>query len=229
MPSFHDAFRQKIKDILHDMPLLKSEYTGPSPVIKTVSCLEALKDMPDSSVDTVVTSPPYVNRYDYTRTYALELAYLGYDQSGFSSLRQAMLTATVENCPKGCITTEALDIAGKNKTLQNVLRRLGRQKKDLNNPNIIRMVENYFVEMAVVISELGRIVRHGGNVFMVNDNVRYHGIVVPVDIILSEFAERAGFGCHSIRALPRGKGNSSQQMGRFGRMEVRKCVYRWTR
>lgn len=237
LPSFRNAFKQKINDILSDMPSLKSEYTGIRPVIKTKSCLEALKEMPTGSIDTVVTSPPYANRYDYTRTYALELAYLGYDQSGFSALRQAMLTATVENRPKADLitdvygsarlATEAYRMAGENKKLQNVLRILKRHKKNLNNTNIIRLVENYFVEMAIVISELGRIVRRGGNVFMVNDNVRYHGVGVPVDVILSEFAEHAGFSCDSIRVLPRGKGNSSQQMGKFGRNEMRKCVYRW--
>ena len=73
---------------------------------------------------------------------------------------------------------------------------------------------------------LGPLVR-GGRVFMINDNVCYHGEEVPVDLILSYFAEQYGFRCRAIWTLPRGKGNSSQQMGRFGRREIRKCVYDW--
>ena len=91
------------------------------------------------------------------------------------------------------------------------------------------MLEGYFLEMAVIIAELGRIVRPGGTVIMVNDNVQYHGEELPVDFILSDFAEESGFTCEHIWALPRGKGNASQQMGRFGRREQRKCVYRWVR
>ena len=83
--------------------------------------------------------------------------------------------------------------------------------------------------MAIVISELSRIVRPGGVVVMVNDNVQYHGEQLPVDFILSDFAEMAGFHCENIWKLVRGKGNSSQQMARFGRKELRKCVYRWVR
>lgn len=64
---------------------------------------------------------------------------------------------------------------------------------------------------------------------MVNDNVRYEGAHVPVDLILSEIAKRAGFDVESIWVLPRGKGNSSQQMGMYGREEIRKCVYVWRR
>ena len=64
---------------------------------------------------------------------------------------------------------------------------------------------------------------------MINDNVQYHGEEVPVDLILSDYAEQSGFVCKQIWALPRGKGNASQQMGRFGRRELRKCVYYWER
>ena len=64
---------------------------------------------------------------------------------------------------------------------------------------------------------------------MVNDNVQYHGEEVPVDLILSDLAEQCGFRTEAIWTLPRGKGNASQQMGRFGRRELRKCVYWWVR
>ena len=237
LPTFREAFAEKIKDILSDMAHLKSAYRGPRPIVKTASSLLVLRGMKESSIDAVVTSPPYANRYDYTRTYALELAWLGYGERELSVLRQSMLTATVENRPKNemlrgaygnaKILAEACRMADKSAALQKVLQYLKSSRRNLNNPSIIRLVENYFAEMALVILELGRIVRKGGDVFIVNDNVRYHGMSVPVDIILSQFAERAGFQCESISVLPRGKGNSSQQMSRFGRVELRKCIYRW--
>ncbi len=97
------------------------------------------------------------------------------------------------------------------------------------NRHVVRLIEGYFFEMALIISELGRILRPGGTVIMVNDNVQYHGEEVPTDLILSDFAEQSGFVCEKIWVLPRGKGNSSQQMRRFGRREIRKCVYKWVR
>ena len=83
-----------------DIVPLRQEFGGGSPEFLTGSSLELLRDLPDESVDMVITSPPYANRYDYTRTYALELAWLGYDQHDFLNLRQRMLSATVENKPK---------------------------------------------------------------------------------------------------------------------------------
>ena len=97
----------------------------------------------------------------------------------------------------------------------------------LNNKNIARMVKNYFMEMCFVIFELARVTKSNGYCVMVNDNVRYGGEEIPADLILSEFAQSFGYSVQKIFVLPRGKGNSSQQMGSFGRTETRKCVYLW--
>ena len=239
LPTLARALSDLAGIMLADVPHIRNAFGGPRPDIRTGSCLTTLRGLRAGSFDTVLTSPPYANRYDYTRIYALELAWLGYDQKGFCSLRQEMLSATVENRPKRSLLEAAYGkstmpatsygMAAGNKTLRQILGSLNAEREHLNNPHIVRLVENYFAEMALVISELGRLVRPEGDVFIVNDNVRYHGIDIPVDIILSEFAEESGFRCESIRTLRRGKGNSSQQMGRFGRRELRKCVYHWKR
>jgi len=96
-----------------------------------------------------------------------------------------------------------------------------------NNSNIVRMVKNYFFEMCLVIFEMFRVIKKDGIVYMVNDNVRYAGETIPVDLILSDFAEAAGFNVDKIWILGNGKGNSSQQMGNHGREELRKCLYVW--
>jgi hypothetical protein len=62
---------------------------------------------------------------------------------------------------------------------------------------------------------------------MVNDNVRYAGASISVDLILSDIAQELGFEVEHILVLPNGKGNSSQQMGLHGRERLRKCVYVW--
>jgi DNA modification methylase len=208
------------------------------------SCLDVLPRLADCSFDLVLTSPPYCNRYDYTRTYALELAFLGYSESAVKSLRQALLSATVENKTKrdylhGVYRKRnqedkfevALDVFSSEKALHEVLEILYRlrDQRKLNNSNIPPMVENYFLEMCFVVHELARVVAPGGSIVMINDNVQYHGEEIPVDLILSHFAERAGLYLQAIWVLARGKGNSSQQMGTHGRKELRKCVYVWSK
>ena len=54
--------------------------------------------------------------------------------------------------------------------LQEILSVLRNHASELSNRNVVSLLENYFTEMAVIVQELGRVVRPGGNVFMVNDN-----------------------------------------------------------
>lgn len=208
------------------------------------SSLTELAKLPSASFDLVVTSPPYCNRYDYTRTYALELAFLGCGEEDVKDLRQTLLSATVENkTKKRWLDKEyrsrnqedrfkaAVDAFNNQRALQEILKLLyaARDRNELNNNNIPNLVENYFFEMSFVIQELARIIASGGRIVMVNDNVQYVGEEVPVDLILSDFAACAGLVVDKIWVLPKGKGNSSQQMGAHGRNELRKCVYVWSK
>jgi DNA modification methylase len=198
------------------------------------SCLDVLPQLKSSHYDCIVTSPPYCNRYDYTRTYALELALLGVDETGLLNLRQRMLSCTVENRAKDLLAmhpgwNSVIAAADEHELLQAVLSYLEAQRELdlLNNTGIPRMVRGYFYEMACVVAECARVLKRGTPLIMVNDNVRYAGASISVDIILSEIAERLGFAAEKILVLPGGKGNSSQQMGTHGRHPLRKCVYIW--
>lgn len=198
------------------------------------SCLDIMPALPKNSYNTIVTSPPYCNRYDYTRTYALELALLDVGEKELTKLRQEMLSCTVENRAKDLLQinpkwTNAIDAAESQKLLQTILRYLEDEKAQgrLNNNGIPRMVRGYFYEMACVISECKRVLKPDALMFMVNDNVRYAGASISVDLILSNIAEKIGFHVENILVLPNGKGNSSQQMGKHGRNPLRKCVYVW--
>ena len=235
IPDFASALAEKITEIVDDAQsggeLFAAKKRGRARLIPG-SCLDILPTLPDGAYDVVVTSPPYCNRYDYTRTYALELAMLGVDEKGLSELRQRMLTCTVENRPKALARTEwaePLRWAARQKLLAEILRGLEAQRERglLNNNAIVRMVSGYFREMACVIWECARLMRSGGRFFMVNDNVRYGGADISVDFILSSFAESAGLQVENILVSPQAKGNSSQQMGAHGRSALRKCVCVW--
>ena len=250
--SFQEALKIKLNQIIEDLSgqstsnlfeQLEKKDINELPVkIIEGSCLEKFPKLKSNEFDFIITSPPYCNRYDYTRTYALELVYLGYDNDQVRNLRQTMLSCTVENKEKieslnTLYTslgqsevfqriTEVYNSSGAMNEVNSILEELNRIGS-LNNKNIVRMVKNYFLEMCFVVYEMARVTRSGGYCVMVNDNVRYGGEEIPVDLILSEFAENFDFEIEKIFVLPKGKGNSSQQMGNYGRTEIRKCVYLW--
>ncbi len=252
--NFKDAVSHKLNQIIGDLSPsqngnLFNEFANTEikhkPGIANIisgSCLEQLPKIADNFIDFVITSPPYCNRYDYTRTYALELVFLGNNKEEVSKLRQEMLSCTVENKEKVAHLRQLYTEIGRLETFEkvfeiyncspamsevnSVLQELNKLEK-LNNSNIARMVKNYFLEMCFVIYELARVMKSSGHCVIVNDNVRYGGEEIPVDLILSDFAQNCGFEIKKILVLPKGKGNSSQQMGSYGRTEVRKCVYVW--
>ncbi len=103
---------------------------------------------------------------------------------------------------------------------------LRERDKKLNNPRIPDMLTGYFVDMQKVIREWARVLASGARVAMVVDNVRFEGELLPVDLVLSDMAEEAEFRVEEI-IVARYKGNSSQQMGKFGRVPVRESIVVW--
>ena len=249
---FYEAIINKLVQICQDLKygngndlfsmIPENNISLKDPKLLQGSSLELMPQLESDHFDLIMTSPPYCNRYDYTRTYALELIFLDFDNEQVKNLRQKILSCTVENRDKIEILKSIYDKSNKiidfekiikmyksHEAMQEVnlvLNSLNGEKL-LNNSNIPRMVKNYFLEMAFIIFEMYRVLKNNGFVIMVNDNVRYGGQEIPVDLILSDFAVNFGFILEKIWTLPVGKGNSSQQMGSHGRTELRKCVYVW--
>ena len=168
----------------------------------------------------VITSPPYPNRYDYTRTYSLELCFhFVKNFEELKAIRFEILRSHIESKLKG---NEKIPHPAVEEVVNVLLR------KELNNPRIPDMITAYFVDMQQVIEELYKVLAPGAKVAMVVDNVRFEGEMIPVDLILSEMAEEVGFEVKEI-IVARYKGNSSQQMKKYGKIPVRESVLVWER
>ncbi|MXZ01672.1 site-specific DNA-methyltransferase, partial [Candidatus Poribacteria bacterium] len=169
--TFDAAITAKLKEILSDirdietpLTLFPDRRTQKDIRLFKGSCLEILPTLEAATYGAVMTSPPYCNRYDYTRTYALELAMLGLTQAEVSNLRQEMLSCTVENREKDLLKicpqwTPFIEAADQQKLLQAIYAYLEHEKAsgNLNNTSIPRMIRGYFSEMACVIGECARI------------------------------------------------------------------------
>jgi len=209
---------------------------------KENSALFELPLLQDNSINGVITSPPYCNRYDYTRTYALELSYLGLNDNDVKMLRQELLSCTVENKTKIMRLKEFYSTMNKVDDFNNIIHILEdtsalneiiealtirKNNGEINNNGIINMVKLYFQELTFIFYELYRISKPGSKIFFINDNVRYAGEVIPVDFISTYLAEKIGFKPLKIYTLKQQKGNSSQQMKKYGRVALRKSITVW--
>ncbi|MDM8527956.1 DNA methyltransferase [Anaerolineales bacterium HSG24] len=242
LPDIKQVLLERLNRIIIDIAKLKND----PPLLSHQNLIEGntlytLPTVAANKFSAVITSPPYANRYDYTRTYALELAYLGvYDE--IFNLRQSQLSCTVENKSKvgkleahyqsiGCHNRykQILDIVESNLALAEINIALSKRNErgDVNNRGILTMINQYFTELTFIFAELYRVCCTGAGVVFVNDNVRYAGEVIPVDTLSTNLAEQFGFIPHKIYVLPQRKGNSSQQMGKFGREPLRKSITIW--
>jgi site-specific DNA-methyltransferase (cytosine-N4-specific) len=166
----------------------------------------------------VITSPPYPNRYDYTRTYCLELCFhfvKNFDE--LKSIRFSILRSHIESKVESNEKPSHPAIAEAVEILNN---------KELNNPRIPHMLTAYFNDMKKVIEQWSIILARNSKVAMVIDNVRFEGELIPTDLIFSEMAEDVGFQVREI-IVSRYKGNSSQQMKKYGKVPVRESIVVW--
>ena len=233
-------FSQMLEDI-QDLQTKETEFSATCNYIEGSALFEITK-LESNILDGVITSPPYCNRYDYTRTYALELAYLGKDDDEIKKLRQALLSCTVESKPKVEFLREHYDKIGRLNDFKNILEKVysnpvlneinsalqsRNANGEINNKGVLKMVNGYFTELTFLYSELFRTCKSGAHVAFVNDNVRYAGEVIPVDYLSTFLAESIGFKPVKIYTLRQTKGNSSQQMARYGRVALRKSITIW--
>ncbi|GAB4526764.1 MAG: site-specific DNA-methyltransferase [Anaerolineae bacterium] len=177
-------------------------------------------DSLDDFADIIITSPPYLNRYDYSRIYSLELCLEFVNEfEELKRIRHSLLRSHIES-------REAPTDDVHHPALTEILDNLAGQ--DLNNPRIPVMIKGYFEDMNLALKQMARTCRPGATVALVVANARFHGELIPVDLLLSELALNAGFAVERI-IITRYKGNSSQQMGRFGRVAVRESIAVWKR
>lgn len=243
LPSVRSALLQQMDIVIRDISALQSDLppVGTTQTLIAGNTLFELPKLPSASIDAVVTSPPYANRYDYTRTYALELAFLSVENSIFD-LRQALLSCTVENRSKLKELRRYYISLGATERYDEIVKTLNscaalnevtvalqtrNNRGEINNNGVLRMVHQYFEELTFVFAELFRVCKNGAYVAFVNDNVRYAGEVIPVDLISTKLAESIGFTPEKVYVIPQRKGNSSQQMKKFGRRELRKSITIW--
>jgi len=218
-----DAMQRKVEQVKQDIEWLKEncQYCSENSYeVYLADARDISKVTFDKRPTAVITSPPYVNRYDYTRTYSLELCFNFVENfEQLRALRFEMLRSHIESKVSG-------DEKPTHPIVEEVLNALAQKK--LNNPKIPGMIVGYFSDMKRVIENLYDVLAPGAQVAMVIGNVRFEGEMIPVDLILSDMAEEVGFKVREI-IVARYKGNSSQQMKKYGRVPVRESILMWER
>lgn len=205
---------EKLKSMIADVKMY--EFKKPLSQCKIITASAVKMPIKNDSIDAIITSPPYLNRNNYIAQHKAELALLGLvkDYSEFRNLVRSTLRSHVESSLDGTPVTSFSEVRTILEKLENI---------NQNNPKIPHMIAGYFEDLNVVIKECYRVLKPKGEAAFVVGNTRWCGIVVPVDHLVANICEMHGLRLRKI-LVTRYKGNSPQQMAKYGRIPVRESI-----
>ena len=144
-----------------------------------------------------VTSPPYLNSFDYSDIYRPEL-FLGGFVKSTEELRKIRLKTIRSHVqvawkdPKTKQFGSVYDVCAS---------KLREQEGKLWDDRLPTMVQAYFEDMEHVLSGLRGRARRNASLWMVVSTSAYAGVEVPVDLIIAEIGQRAGWLLREVGVL----------------------------
>ena len=132
----------------------------------------------ESSIDLVLTSPPYLNAIDYLRCSKFSLVWMGYSIREVRRLRSTI------------VGTEVSKGVDDNDDIRSILLQLNLQ------PKLQRRQESFLIryidDMSRALSETARVLAEGGKaVYVIGENTM-RGTFVPNSLIVEKIANKAG-------------------------------------
>jgi len=154
--------------------------------------------LPPASVDIVITSPPYPNEKDYTRTTRLESVLLGFVSS--KPELQALKKGLVRSNTRGVYKADTDDSwIADHPEIQRIAREIEARRIELGKTSgfermYARVTKLYFGGMARHLAELRTVLRPGARLaYVVGDQASYLRIMIRTGQILAEIAGTLGY------------------------------------
>ena len=150
------------------------------------------------SVDAVITSPPYPNEKDYTRTTRLESVLLGLitNRSELRQVKQDLLRSNTRGVYK---TDDDDELVDGFRSIADIADAIERRRIELGKtsgferlyPRVTRL---YFGGMFKHLASLRTVLRPGAKLaYVVGDQASYLRVMIPTGQIMADIAESLGY------------------------------------
>jgi len=204
--TFRETLDMMTEDLQHPLPIENRVISGDALNMRIIG---------DETISGILTSPPYLSRYDYARqvqpmTHVHDLWYSktrirnqDADHQRSAPRRKNQPKHRQVDPPAVLEACAALDADG---------------LSDRSS-----MVRTYFTDLFQILQEFQRVLCDGGVCWIVIGGARVKGVYVPSDLILVEFAEQLGFrvdGVLSVRRLI----ESGRKLGGLQRVSPRESI-----
>lgn len=169
-------------------------------------------ELDDELFDTIMYSPPYLNNFDYSEIYKLELWLLGFVEqySEWSALRQGTLHShpSISFPP-----TNYLNGDSRTADLAKQVAAMSESESLQQGEGYMRpVVRGYFDHMYQALKEQWRVMKPGGVLMYVVANSRHHYLPIATDVVIGEIARCIGFQACDLVVLRHRNGRTRQKL-----------------
>ena len=169
------------------------------------------KYVPAGSVDVILTSPPYLNNYDYADRTRMETYFWGlYDSWGeiTRDVRDHLIIAATTQIRRTDME-DVRECPGVESVSPRVHRELMSTIQELSALRLVKngrkgydlLVAGYFEDMLKVIMEAFQVLKQGGRFILVLGDSAPYGVHVRTDELIGELAVEVGFSEFAIEFL----------------------------
>jgi DNA modification methylase len=186
-----------------------------------------LKVLRPNSIDAIITSPPYPNEKDYTRTTRLESVLLGFidTKDDLRRLKQGLVRSNTRNVYK---QDQDDAFINDNSKIQAIASEIERRRIELGKTSgfermYARVTKLYFGGMKKHLADLRRILRPGAQLaYVVGDQASYLQVMIRTGELLAEIAESLGYEVVNIDLFRTRRATATR-----GQLREEVVVLRW--
>ncbi len=188
-----DGIRMMVQD-LENLPRTKTA----NAVVYQADARDGAPMLSANSIDAVITSPPYPNEKDYTRTTRLESVLLGFIQSkeDLRNLKKLLIRSNTRNVYKA--DTDDAHVKG-HPEIECIAAAIEKRRIELNKDSgferlYARVTKLYFGGMTRHLAGLRRVLRPGARLaYVVGDQASYLRVMIRTGQLLANIAESLGY------------------------------------
>jgi hypothetical protein len=186
-----------VQQIASDLQLLQALPTV-SAKVHHADSRQLLEVLEPSSIDAVITSPPYPNEKDYTRTTRLESVLLGFlkNKADLRALKQGLMRSNTRNVYK--IDDDDQWVAH-HPEIQRIANEIEARRIELGKTSgferlYARAAKLYFGGMARHLADLRYALRPGAQLgYVVGDQASYLRVMIRTGQLLADIAQALGY------------------------------------
>ncbi len=191
------AWLTEVDRIARDLKALQN-FASAEAVVHLADAREMINLLKPNSIDAVITSPPYPNEKDYTRTTRLESVLLGFinNRAELQALKRRLVRSNTRTVYKG---DEDDQWIAEHPEIQRIAQAIEQRRIELKKTSgferlYAKVTKLYFGGMARHLAELRYALKPGAHLaYVVGDQASYLRVMIRTGQLLANIAQSLGY------------------------------------